>query len=70
MKENEKNELENASFNLEDFSELKAEELLSAKELQKLKHERRRNTIRKNSKTKGDYGSWDLWAGSWGFDWA
>ncbi len=50
-------------------SEQRAEELLSAREIQKIRHERRRGNIRKNSKT-CHHVSLDLWTGSWGFDWA
>ena len=54
----------------ESNSELPLSEVLSAKELQKIRHERRKDTIRKNSKTKSGFNSAEIWANSWGFDWA
>ncbi len=56
MKENETNESESTSEPL-------VSERLSSKELQKVSHERRRDNIRRHSKTKNNYGSWDLSGG-------
>jgi hypothetical protein len=47
----------------ESHSELTVSEVLSSRELQRMRHERRQSNLRKNNKTKDTYRSWDLSGG-------
>ncbi len=63
MQTTKNNESENKIFEGDFNSELPFSVVLSARELQKVHHERKRDHIRKNSKPLRNHRSWDLSGG-------